>query len=94
MTWQESLKYCFFYKGEAIIPTVFEGKDEGQLWVAEKFVCEEISNQIDEESPRESMASWVAAYVSKWNPYGYREVLDLYLKHIPDLKEYILKIYN
>lgn len=39
------------------------------------------------------MAYWVAAYVGKWDPYEFRDVLDDYLKNTPDLKEYIYTIY-
>lgn len=35
MNEQDLLKYCFFYKGEAIIPPTFDKKNEGKLWVAE-----------------------------------------------------------
>lgn len=49
MNEQDLLKYCFFYKGEAIIPPTFDKKNEGKLWVAEKYVCEEIPNLIDKE---------------------------------------------
>lgn len=94
MNEQDLLKYCFFYKGEAIIPPTFDKKNEGKLWVAEKYVCEEIPNLIDKENPRKSIASFVFAYVSKWSPYIFLEVMGTYLQKAPDLKDYINDIYN
>ena len=78
MTEQDLLKYCYFYKGEELIPADFDKKDEGKLWEAEKFVCEEIPHRIDEGNPRKSIRSWVESYVGKWDPYNWREVMAVY----------------
>lgn len=94
MTAEDLMKYCFFYKGEALIPSCFDKKNEGQLWVAEKFICEEIPNLIDKGNPRKSIASYVASYVGKWNPFDFMDVMETYFKKAPDLKDYIFKIYS
>ena len=94
MTENDLIPYCFFYKGEAIIPSSYDHTDEGKLWVAEKFVCEELPNQIDKEEPRKSIALLVASYVGKWSPFKFHEVMDIYLKRVPDLRNYILDLYN
>lgn len=90
MTEQDLLKYCFFYKGEAMIPQKFDKKNEGKLWVAEKYICEEIPNFIDEGNPRKSIALYISAYVGKWAPFRYDEVMNTYIQYAPDLKSYIL----
>ena len=46
MTAEDILKYCHFYKGEAIMPESFEGTNEGQLWIAEKAACENFASNI------------------------------------------------
>lgn len=94
MTEQDLLQYCSFYKGEALVPIAFDKKNEGKLWVAEKYVCEEIPNLVNRENPRKSIASFVAAYVGKWDPYGFLETMETYFQLNPDLRECILKIYN
>ena len=78
MTEQDLLKYCYFYKGEALIPADFDKRDEGKLWMAEKFVCEEIPHRIDERNLRESIRSWVESYVGKWDPWGWQRVMAIY----------------
>ena len=78
MTEQDLLKYCYFYKGEALIPPDFDKKNEGKLWVAEKFICEEIPHLIDEENPRKSIASYIDSYVGKWAPFKHDEVMTTY----------------
>lgn len=94
MTEQDLLKYCFYYHGEAMMPRSFDNNSNlSELWSAEKFVCEQLSQKIDAKNPRKSMAYWIAAYVSKWDPYEFRDVLDVYLKNDPSLKEYIYTIY-
>ena len=47
------LQYCYFYKGEEICPKQYDGKNEGKLWQAEKFICEELFGLVDNSPPPE-----------------------------------------
>ncbi|WP_288510136.1 hypothetical protein [uncultured Prevotellamassilia sp.] len=94
MTTEDIMKYCFFYKGETIIPSRFVKKNEGKLWVAEKYICEDIPNLIDKENPRRSIASYIAAYVGKWAPFNFMDIMATYFKKSPDVKDFILRTYS
>ena len=94
MTGSEILKYCHFYKEEANPP--FEQKDGRRLlWLAEKWLCEEGSGLIDDTNPKFKIASYIAAYVGKWSPYEFADIMEVYFSRIDDatLKEQIMKIY-
>lgn len=91
---EEIIRRCFYYKGGVIVPRKYQHKKEHILWDAEKYVCEELFNQIDLAEPEKSIASYVAAYISKWEPFDFHEVLDLYLSNIPTLREDILSVYS
>lgn len=93
MTEQELLKYCHFYKGEALCP--FEHPDQCRyLWNAERWVCEEGCNLIDPTNVKFSLANYVAAFVSKWNPYEFGLLMDVYFQNSPEYKDRILAIYG
>lgn len=94
MTEQEILKYCHFYKGEAMIPQSLDQKNEGKLWVAEKAVCEDFSHLIDRDNPRRKIAEIVAAYVSKWSPMKFRPIMRTYFEKVSDLEDEIMRSYN
>ena len=94
MTEQEILQYCYFYKGEAMIPQSFDHKNEGKLWVAEKTICEDFSNLIERNNPRRKIAELVAAYVSKWSTINFRSVMRTYFEKVSDLKDEIMAIYS
>lgn len=82
MTEQDLLKYCLFYKGEELLPRDFDKKNEGKLWVAEKFICEEIPHLINEKTPRKSMAGYIESYVGKWAPYELKGVMETYQSYV------------
>ena len=42
MTYNQLLEYYYFYKGEVICPEEFDKKNEGELWFAEKMICEDL----------------------------------------------------
>lgn len=69
-------------------------KNEGKLWVAEKYICEDIPNLIDKENPRRSIASYIAAYVGKWAPFNFMDIMATYFKKSPDVKDFILRTYS
>ena len=94
MTEQEVMKFCHFYKGEAMIPQSFDQKNEGKLWVAEKVICEEFPNLIERNNPRRKIAELIAAYVSKWMPYEFGDIMNVYWEKVPDLKADIMLCYN
>ncbi len=93
MTEQQLLKHCHFYQGEALPP--FEQKNGRRLlWLAEKWVCEEGANLIDENNPETEMASYIASYVGKWAPFNASSIMELYFQKAPQLKAEIMAVYN
>lgn len=93
MTELQLLKYCHFFKGEALTP--FEQTDGHRLlWLAEKWICEEVNNLIDPTDPQKAIASYVAAYVGKWSPFELKSIMDIYFQKAPELKAEISSIYN
>lgn len=86
MTYNQLLEYCYFYKGEVICPEEFDKKNEGELWFAEKMICEHLSELVDDANPRVSFAQAVASYVGKWDPYSQYEVMDTYFEKCPELR--------
>lgn len=83
MTETQLLKYCLFYRGEVLVPVEYDGKAEGKIWAAEKIICEQMPNDVDESNPALSMAELVSAYVGKWSPYKYADVMSVYLDKCP-----------
>lgn len=74
---QNLLKYCYFYKGEALPP--FDQNDGRRLlWLAEKWICEEGNELIKPTDPKKSMALFVEAYVGKWAPFKASSIMELY----------------
>lgn len=93
MTAEDILKYCHFYKGEAIMPESIEGTNEGQLWIAEKAVCENFTSNIRANAAQKDIASYVASYVGKWNPYELADVMNTYLIKVPNVEAFIREVY-
>ena len=97
MSRNELLKLCHFYAGEADCPQDYDQTPLGQLWQAEKMLCENIlcdNPNIQITNPRRDFDRYVAAYVSKWNPWRYHEVLDIYFEIVPDYRDEIMASYN
>ena len=89
------IKYCYFYDGENFSP--YEEKDERRLlWFAEKQFFETEKAFTNNDALQKEIASYVAAFVGKWNPFQYREILKKhYLQHLPDdLKQFIIETYE
>lgn len=81
MSREELLELCHFYDGENECPSEFNQTSFGQLWRAEQMLCEDIlcdNPNIPMDNPRKTFYEYVALYVEKWNPYGYKEVMDVY----------------
>lgn len=78
------------------MPESFDKKNEGKLWVAEKYLCEEAPFLIKENNPRRDMANYVAAYVGKWSPYNFYDIMQTYFLKNTDLKleKEILRVYS
>ena len=85
MTSNAMIKYCRYYKGEAICPPQYDGTNAGKLWQAEKFVCEEFFNLINWVVPYYSFIEYVSAYVEKWSPYKCEEIMNEYFNNRPDI---------
>ena len=86
MTYNQLLEYCYFYKGEVMCPLEYDRKNEGKLWFAEKMICEDLSELVDDANPRISFARAVASYVGKWAPYSLYEVMETYFEKFPELR--------
>ena len=86
MTYNQLLEYCYFYKGEVICPEEFDKKNQGELWFAEKMICEHLSELVDDANPRVSFAQAVAYYVGKWDPYSLYEVMETYFEKCPEVR--------
>ena len=92
MTSNAMIRYCRYYKGEAICPPQYDGTNAGKLWQAEKFVCEEFFNLINwvgwtaenSADPYYSFIEYVSAYVEKWSPYKCEEIMNEYFNNRPD----------
>jgi hypothetical protein len=83
MTKSQLIKLCQYYKGEAQCPEALNQSPDGELWEAEQYVCENLCNKINGTDPQLSLAEWVAAFVSKWDSYGWRETMAVYLAKTP-----------
>ena len=68
---KKNLEYCRYYHGEQQDP--YRDSFKGRAWIAEQLACERAS-----ESAKDFL-SFVAAHISKWEPYGYE----------PDVARYI-----
>ena len=77
-----------------IVPLSFVKKKEHALWLAEKYVCEELCNQIEANNPRKHIANFIAAYISKWMPYEFEKIMGIYFNNIPELKADIMSVYS
>lgn len=93
MTAEDILNYCHFYKGEAMMPESMENTNEGMLWIAERMICEEFYKNISQKDAKRDIASYVASYVSKWNPYELSDVMNTYLAKAPEQKDFIESTY-
>ena len=60
------------------MPEEYDGKNEGKLWLAEKFICEEIPHLIDRENLRMSIRDYIESYVGKWAPWETESIMKTY----------------
>ena len=77
---EDLIALCHYYKGEDEDKCPFTEKNEVQLRAAEMMACTYLMDMISDEQPQDDLHSVVFAYVSKWNPYKFRETLDEYIK--------------
>lgn len=71
-------EFCSFYKGEKECPFEAEKGNAGKFWMAEQFVCEEYGRNVEKQVETD-FYRMVAAYISKWAPYKFPELLREYL---------------
>ncbi|MBO5949309.1 MAG: hypothetical protein J6Q11_01165 [Fibrobacteraceae bacterium] len=69
---------CSFYKGEKECPFDSENGNAGKFWMAERFVCEEYARNVDKQV-KSDFFRMVVAYISKWAPYDYLDLIREYL---------------
>ncbi|PWJ67343.1 hypothetical protein SAMN05720473_101213 [Fibrobacter sp. UWB15] len=67
----QNLEYCRYYHGEQNDP--YRDSFKGRAWIAEQLASERASDSAKD------FLSFVAAHISKWEPYGYE----------PDVARYI-----
>lgn len=89
---EDAIALCHYYKGEDEDKCPFTDRIKAQLWAAEMMACTHLIGMIGDENPKDDLHKTVFAYVSKWNPYGYRETLDEYIK-VANPKQEIIKVY-
>ena len=69
---------CSFYKGEKECPFEAGKGNAGKFWMAERFVCEEYAQTVEKQVETDFFRM-VAAYISKWAPYDYPDLIRDYL---------------
>lgn len=89
---EDVIALCHYYKGEDEDKCPFTDKKKMQLWAAEMMACTHLIEMIGDTNPKDDLHNVVFAYVSKWDPYGFRETLDEYIK-VAKTKEKIIKVY-
>lgn len=88
-------KLCSFYKGEKECPFEVGEENAGKFWMAEQFVCEEYAPTVEKQL-KTDFFKMVAAYISKWAPYDYPDLIRDYLsKSNADqkTKELVISVY-
>ena len=84
---------CHYYMGEAEDKRPFtDNRIKEQLWAAEMMACTHLWGMIGDEHPEDDLHNMVFAYVSKWNPYKFRETLDEYIQ-VANPKQAIIDTY-
>ena len=73
---EELLKYCKYYHNEVISP--YTDSDSTLIWMAEKFLCNDGTNLVNEKDIKNSIYDIVFSYVGKWNPYEVRKIMSRY----------------
>ena len=68
---KKNLEYCRYYHGESECP--YRDSFKGRAWIAEQLASERASDSAMD------FLTFVAAHISKWEPYGYE----------PDVARYI-----
>lgn len=89
---EDLIALCHYYKGEDEDKCPFKDTLKARLWMAEMMACNYFFNSIDAGNPKDDLHKMVFAYVSKWDPYNYRNTLDEYIK-VAKPKEQIIKSY-
>lgn len=87
---------CSFYKGEKECPYENGDGNAGKFWMAEWFVCEEYSKTVKKQV-KSDFFRMIAAYISKWAPYDYSNLIGDYLsksKADKKMKALIASIYS
>lgn len=70
--------YCHYWNGEEEMPSNINTDNARALWTAEKYICTYMQNMVKANNPRKSLDMIVAAYISKWFPYQFLNILADY----------------
>ncbi len=91
---QELISLCHYYNGEDEDKRPFTDTPKARLWMAEMMVCTHFADSIDKDNPIDDLHDMVFAYVSKWDPYTFRDTLDEYIKVANPKQSIIATYYN
>lgn len=91
---KDAIALCHYYNGEDEDKCPFTDRIKSQLWAAEMMACTNLIGMIGDEHPQDDLHSVVFAYVSKWDPYTYRDTLDEYIKVAKPKQAIIDTYYN
>ena len=81
------------YKGEGDCPAKFDGQMMGKIGMAESIAVDNLLSLAD-NLPKEwgyEFYLMVAMLISKWSPYDFMKVLDLYFQDFSDFKMKVLE---
>lgn len=70
--------FCTYYKGEENCPFEAGKGHAGKFWVAENFVCKEYARTVEKQTELDFFRM-VCAYIAKWAPYQFVELIREYL---------------
>jgi len=75
--------YCLYYKGESEENCPYQmHTPEQELWHAEMILCTTAVDWVKEENPRKDVHDYVEAFIGKWYPFEWVDIMKVY-----DLKE-------
>jgi hypothetical protein len=77
---EDVIALCHYYRGEEMNQCPYTDSIKAQLWTAEMMACTYLIEMIGDNNPKDDLHNVVFAYVSKWNPYTFRDTLDEYIK--------------
>lgn len=91
---EDLIALCHYYHGEDEDKCPFCDTIKARLWAAEMMTCTYFIQSINKDNPKDDLHNMVFAYVSKWDPYTFRDTLDEYIKVAKPKQEIINTYYD